>query len=69
MSDIEARGVEDVFEKIRRACREVTRRARFVRIDEDGLHGFAKRLAAVRWPEAKVVFDDGQEIETDFERD
>ena len=27
------------------------------------------RLAAVRWPEAKVIFDNGQEIETDFERD
>ena len=42
---------ENVFARIRRLCREVTRRARFVRIDEAGLAAFARRLVEVSWPE------------------
>lgn len=35
-----------LFERIRSACAEVTRRARFVQIDDDALAAFAERLAA-----------------------
>ncbi|MBW2498495.1 MAG: hypothetical protein JRF61_14570 [Deltaproteobacteria bacterium] len=40
-----------VFERIRHACREVARRARFVWIDEEGLEALASRLAQEPWPE------------------
>jgi len=46
----EAEG-SDVFAAIRSGCREVTRRARSVRIQEAGLEAFAERLASVSWPE------------------
>jgi hypothetical protein len=42
---------KELFDRVRSSCREVTRRARFVRIDEDGLHAFAARLAADPWPD------------------
>lgn len=38
----------DVFERIRAACAEVTRRARMVRIDDGALEAFAAHLAAER---------------------
>ena len=44
----------DVFASIRAACAEVTRRARFVEIDSDGLSSFADRLAAEAWPEESL---------------
>ena len=43
--------MSDVFEEIRGRCAEVERRARFVRIDDDGLARFAESLASASWPE------------------
>lgn len=42
--------MSDVFARIREACAEVARRARFVRIDDAALDGFAARLAREPWP-------------------
>ncbi len=42
---------EDLFGTIRARCAEVTRRARFVRIDGEGLEAFADGLAQAPWPE------------------
>ncbi|MFK7896889.1 MAG: queuosine salvage family protein [Myxococcota bacterium] len=39
-----------LFEQIRSNCAEVTRRAKSVRIDEEGLAKFAGELAAAEWP-------------------
>lgn len=39
-----------LFDRIRERCAEVTRRARFVRIDEAGLSALADELAAAPWP-------------------
>ena len=41
----------DVFATIRARCAEVTRRARFVRIDDAGVEAFAAALAEGPWPE------------------
>ena len=40
-----------LFDEIRVNCAEVTRRARFVSIDDDGLDRFAEALASEPWPE------------------
>lgn len=42
---------ENLFDRIRSRCLEVTRRARFVRIDGDALDAFAEKLARAPWPE------------------
>lgn len=44
----------DVFATIRARCAEVTRRARFVHIDDAGLEAFASALAEGPWPEADL---------------
>lgn len=46
------RGVSNpsLFDEIRSRCREVTRRARFVSIDDEALRRFARRLALEPWP-------------------
>lgn len=49
--DDEAVDIDDVFDSIRRSCREVVRRARAVRVDDAGLDAFATRLADRSWPE------------------
>jgi len=41
---------QGLFDRIRSACAEVTRRARFVRIDASVLEAFAGQLAAEPWP-------------------
>ncbi len=41
----------DVFDRIRAASREVTRRAQFVRIDDARLEAFAAELGSQAWPE------------------
>jgi len=46
-----------LFDRIRSACREVTRRARFVRIDAEALAAFAVRLA--RAPSSQDDLDPG----------
>jgi len=46
--------MSELFEQIRASCREVTRRARHVRLDEDALERFAERLARERWPEDEL---------------
>ncbi len=43
-------GTIGLFEEIRMGAAEVTRRARFVRIDEAGLDSFARKLAEAEWP-------------------
>jgi hypothetical protein len=43
-----------LFGRIRSACAEVTRRARFVRIDDAGLEAFAERLAESSWTEVDL---------------
>ena len=43
--------VPGLFDRIRSTCSEVTRRARFVRIDAAALSAFADRLARGPWPE------------------
>jgi hypothetical protein len=43
-----ARGGEALFDRIRSACAEVARRARLVRIDEEGLESLGDRLARER---------------------
>jgi hypothetical protein len=43
-----------LFDLIRERCHEVTRRARYVSIDDDGLRDFARRLATEPWPEADL---------------
>ena len=40
-----------LFDEIRVNCAEVTRRARFVSIDDEGLDRFAEALASEPWPE------------------
>jgi putative queuosine salvage protein len=42
---------QGLFDEIRSSCREVTRRARFVSIEDEALSSFAARLARVSWPE------------------
>ena len=44
----------DVFDRIRAACREVTRRAKFVRIEDSRLEAFAAELARQAWPETDL---------------
>jgi hypothetical protein len=41
----------NLFDRIRASCREVTRRARFVGIDDAALRSFAARIATMPWPE------------------
>jgi hypothetical protein len=43
--------VPGLFDRIRSTCSEVTRRARFVRIDDAAVTAFAERLARRAWPE------------------
>jgi hypothetical protein len=43
-----------LFDRIRRCCAEVTRRARHVRIDDEGLVAFAEQLADESGPEADL---------------
>jgi len=40
----------NLFDRIRASCREVTGRARFVRIDETALGSLASRIATTPWP-------------------
>jgi hypothetical protein len=47
----EPSGQSGLFEEIRSQCAEVARRARFVRIDDQGLATFAERLALEHWPD------------------
>lgn len=54
-----------LFEQIRSNCAEVTRRAKFVRIDEEGLAKFADELAATKWP--KHDFDPLHDFDGDEE--
>ncbi len=53
-------GATGLFEEIRSACREVTRRARRVAIDEPSLDGLTKRLAEEPWPEQDL--DPGHDV-------
>lgn len=46
--DVHAQPAEPLFTRIREACAEVARRARFVRIDDAALDGFAGHLARER---------------------
>jgi hypothetical protein len=43
-----------LFDRIRSACAEVARRARLIRIDEDGLESLANRLAKERQSEPEI---------------
>lgn len=54
---------DGLFGRIRARCAEVTRRARFVRIDEDALAAFADRLAGEDWREDDL--DPGHGIDGD----
>ncbi len=54
-----------LFEQIRSNCAEVTRRAKSVRIDDEGLAKFADELAAAEWP--KHDFDPLHDFEGDEE--
>jgi hypothetical protein len=40
-----------LFDRIRSSCKEVTRRARHIRIDDQALQNLAERLAIEGWPE------------------
>lgn len=58
---------EELFERIRSACAEVTRRAQDLRIDDRALQTFAEGLARENWPEDDLDparFFAGDESET-----